>query len=205
MQPCILAVANRKGGVGKTTLTVNLAVALADRMPVIVLDADPQGSATSWIGGGDPSRVPVVQATDPATLARTLARPGPGVVLVDCPPFDVAINSAVLERADLLLVPVTPSAIDLEAAAPLLRALATGARKGLAVVTMGDPRTTLHRDAMEWLRARRVPVARTAIGRRVAFAESAIARQGVTDYEPHGAAAVELRLLADEVADMMEV
>jgi chromosome partitioning protein len=201
----IIVIANRKGGAGKTTLAVSLAVALADRVPVVLVDADPQGSTSSWIGGGDPPRVTVVPAAESALLARELHRTRPGLVVVDCPPFDAELNRVALERADLLLVPVTASALDLEAAGPLLRALATGARKGMAVLTMADPRTTLHRDAVEWLRARRVPVATTTIGRRVAFPESAIAHQGVTDYDPHGAAGVELRLLADEVADMLEV
>jgi chromosome partitioning protein len=204
MQTLKLAVVNRKGGAGKTTLAVSLAVALADRVAVTLIDADPQRSASIWIGGGEQQGVAVVLAGDAVTLSLELAKSRPGVVVVDCPPFDAEITQVALDHADLVLVPVAPSPLDLEAAAPLLRALATGARRGLAVLTMADTRTVLYRDALDWLRARGVPVATVSVGRRVAFAEASIAHMGVTDYD-HGAAAVETRLLAAEVAERMGV
>ena len=204
MQTLKLAVVNRKGGAGKTTLAVNLAIALSDRVAVTIIDADPQRSASIWLSGGDEHGVEVVLAGDATTLKNELERARPGVVVVDCPPFDAEISLVALDHADLVLVPVAPSPLDLEAAAPLLRALATGARRGMAVLTMADVRTILYRDALEWLRVRGVPVAVVSIGRRVAFAEAAIAHLGVTDYD-HGAAAVETRLLADEVAGRLGV
>jgi chromosome partitioning protein len=199
----ILAVLNRKGGTGKTTLAVNLAAVLAERRPVALVDADPQGSAIAWAGALEDVRV--VHTPDVAGLRRVLVAGGEGVFLVDGPPADAEVNGVIFRAADLVVVPVGPSVLDLEAARPLLEALAGGHPRGLAVLVLTDARTTAPGRARDVLVRFSVPVAGVEIGRRIAHVEAVAARLPVTVYEPNGQAANEIRALAREVTRRLEV
>jgi len=201
----VVAVMNRKGGVGKTTVAVNLASELASRAPVTLIDVDPQGSAADWLQGAGVPRLEVVPAVGPKGLSEALRRARSAVVVVDAPPFDPDTNTAAFDAADLVCVPVVPSGLDIRAAAPLLEALAAGRRPGLAVLSMADPRTTLARDTRETLAGFGVPVADTVLARRVAHAEAPLAHLPVGLYAPGSAAAVEVEFLAAEVATILEV
>lgn len=197
----VVSVVNRKGGSGKTTLAVNLAAALYRRTPTVLVDADEQGSAAKWLGEG----VPVVRACSVAELRRGLRRPGPGVVIADGPPFNAEINRALYQLADLVIVPVRPSALDLDAARPILEALAQNGRRGLAVLSQVDGRAAIQREARDALAGYGVPVAPVALSMRVAHARAVLARQPVITYRPSSPATFEVNELADYVADLLGV
>ncbi|WP_153185102.1 ParA family protein, partial [Thermus scotoductus] len=101
----VVAVVNGKGGVGKTTTAVNLAALLAERAPVLLVDADPQGSASWWAGRGE-MPFDLAQETDPGLLSRLRRVRGYGAVVVDTPP---ALRSealeAVLRASDFVVHP----------------------------------------------------------------------------------------------------
>ena len=113
----IIAVANIKGGVGKTTSAMALACAAASAgYDVRVLDADPQGSASEWAlaamesGEGLPYEV---SSANVAVVRRLRARDrGNSVTLIDCPPAGAVTDEAV-SVADMVVVPTTPSPVDL--------------------------------------------------------------------------------------------
>ena len=120
-----IAVVNAKGGAGKTTVTLHLAVAVAQQgRNVAVLDLDPQQTAVRWRQRRS-APVPVVLAAPPGRLRDELAQvagAGADVVFLDAPPragADVAAREAA-RVADLVLVPVRPTVVDLEAAAETL-------------------------------------------------------------------------------------
>lgn len=113
----IVVVLNGKGGVGKTTTAVNLAAVLADTQRVLLVDADPQGSATWWVEHGDRSfNFDLSNEIKPQTLKQLPSLTSYGVVVVDTPP---ALSSkplaAAIAVADYVLLPTPPAPMDLAA------------------------------------------------------------------------------------------
>ncbi|HBL14163.1 MAG TPA: chromosome partitioning protein ParA [Cyanobacteria bacterium UBA11162] len=113
--PSIIAIINGKGGVGKTTTSINLAAALSDKQPVLLVDADPQGSATWWTERGEGVMgFDVAQETNPKLLSRLRKIKGYELAVVDTPP---ALHSDALATvaaiADYIVLPTPPAPMDL--------------------------------------------------------------------------------------------
>lgn len=112
----IVTVANGKGGVGKSTTTVNLAGILGERMRVLVVDSDPQESATWWMERSEGAAEEVVQETDPRMLGRLREVGGYDVVLVDTQPaLRAEALAAVIGASDYVVLPSPPAPMDVVA------------------------------------------------------------------------------------------
>ena len=124
----VIACGNLKGGVGKTTIAVNLACAFATHgHDVALLDLDPHGGAAAWASAGQlPARVEAAPSLEPHSSGRWPARAGAlagggCVVMLDLPPLHMPTLAAALMIADVILVPVTSSALCLAATRQTLR------------------------------------------------------------------------------------
>jgi chromosome partitioning protein len=210
-----LAVLNRKGGVSKTSLCANIgAEMVALGRSVVILDCDPQQSLTAWgsLGSGVLSRiVEPVDTTHPERFRAKVRAAAEEVerVLIDTPPgfADPALLAALL--ADVVLLPVGPSPLDIMAARDAL-ALAQKARtqRGNAkpiirFVPCKVSHTTLSRDLPDSLADLGEKVL-SAIGNRVVVAEAALSGLTVQEYAPNSVAHEEFRSLTRAVERLLK-
>ncbi len=203
----VIALVGNKGGAGKTTLTVNLAVGLGRSSSVVILDTDPQGSSAQWRTIADDEAVPpVISATD-NLAARVKDLVGQyDYLMVDCPPYVQATQTlSILQLSDVALIPVQPSPLDLWASIHIEKAVERArinnpSLRTLLVINQLEPRTTLSQLMREALAEIRVPVADTSIRRRAVYRASAVEGRSVYTMGKRGAqAAAEMDQLIAEV------
>jgi chromosome partitioning protein len=203
----IISLLNQKGGVGKTTLAVHLASAFALRGGrVLLVDADPQGSALDWSASrqGEPL-VPVIGLPTKNLHREVQAHiPNYDYIIIDGPPRVNELARAALMAADVVLIPVQPSPYDVWAAKEITDLLGEVAvfkenQKAAFVINRKITNTAIGRDVAEALADYPYPVLSSAVCQRVAFAESAAQGSTVLELDPKGMATQEINALADEV------
>lgn len=207
MTATVLCVTQQKGGAGKTTLCAHLAVAFAaGRRNVTVLDIDPQQSMTTWYRKreelfGDDGAGLDVEAVDDlrrSSQINKMARKR-DIVLIDCPPHAGNEARVAIRSADLVVVPVQPSPMDIWATRPTLDLAAREGKPVLIVFNRVPARANLTDEMLAEAKAYGVKLARTRVGNRVLFAGAL--NEGLTAGEmaPSGRAANEIERLAREV------
>jgi chromosome partitioning protein len=199
----------QKGGTGKTTLALSLAVAAeAAGRSVLVIDLDPQASACKW-GDRRARDVPAVMDAQPARLAAALAKAeqaGVDIAIVDTPARVEQAAAEAAKAADLVLIPCKPSILDLEtlrATAELVHGRAK--RPPLVILNAVPAQGTRHEQAAEAIAAMGLTVCAAQIGQRVAFEYAAQAGLTVTEYEPEGRAASDIRQLYNAICQIVDM
>ena len=167
----IITVASYKGGVGKTTTSVHIAAFLQKSAPTLLVDGDPNRSATGWMKRGDlPFRI-----IDERVLAKHARDYEHIVIDTEARPSRDDITTLV-EGCDLLVLPTTPDVLSLEALGLTLETLESiGAKDYKVLLTIVPPKPSRDADeARAMLKSSRVPVFKSQISRRVAFQKAAL-------------------------------
>jgi chromosome partitioning protein len=208
--PRVLALLAQKGGSGKTTLAVHVAVAAqADGERVVILDTDPQGSAATWAISREnehPKVLKVSPAQVPAVL-EAAKEEGITFVVIDTAPHAAPGAVRAIERADYILIPCRPTALDLATVGTSI-ALARASRKGaqgFGIVLNACPaRAPEVPEAHSVIGNRHgiVPLS-TIIGDRRTLARAIATGRAATEFAPKGEAAREIRALWRHVKETL--
>jgi chromosome partitioning protein len=194
-----IALVTQKGGSGKSTLASSLAVAAHEAGErVCLIDMDPQATLTTWGKTRGETDVPVIAAS-PAKLKAVLAalaEKGVTLAILDTPGVDGAASAAAMAAADLNIIPSRPTAFDLWASEKTRVALKALKRDFVFLLNQCPPAQQSARvdegvAALELLGGLLSPL----VLARVDYQEAARNGWGVTEFNPHGAAAGEMRAL----------
>jgi chromosome partitioning protein len=203
----IVAVSNLKGGAGKTTISLNLAVAAEDAgVSSAIIDVDPQQAAAKW---GDlrskARRPPTVVSTMASRLPQALrsaAQLGAKLIIIDTAAHAEGILVPSMDAVDLALIPCRPTILDLQHLSATIRLSDLRRRDHLVIFNAVNTRTIDRDQAEGALTGMGVNFTRAGVSDLVAYARALTAGQGVTEFEPEGKAAAEMRLLLAEIMSM---
>jgi chromosome partitioning protein len=213
----IIAVVNQKGGSGKTTISMQLAGALSRRKGrVLVVDADPQGTATRWAASAEddhPFPAAVVGLSAANNKVHREVRKfvdNYDYIIIDCPPAaDSPVPQSALLVADLALVPIIPSPLDMWAAVGIREVISTVSDlnedlRARLIINQCQPNTTLAQEALEVLPEFGIELCNTYICQRQVYRQSAVFGQTVHDFGSKATAATEeIEALTDEVLALL--
>ncbi|WP_019221891.1 ParA family partition ATPase [Bartonella senegalensis] len=208
----IIGLLNQKGGVGKTTLSVNLAASFARTgARVLLIDVDPQGSALDWAAAREGAPLfPVVGLPRP-TVHKEITQIGHNYdhIIIDGPPRVTDLARSALMASDFVLIPVQPSPYDIWAADGIVK-LIDEARvykenlKSTFVINRKIVNTAIGRDVGEALGMYPVHVLSAHIAQRVIFAEAATQGKAVYEVDKQGPAAAEIEAVAAEIKELAQ-
>jgi chromosome partitioning protein len=205
----IIGVLNQKGGVGKTTLSVNIAAALAHSgARVLLIDADPQGSALDWSAAREGAPLFSVVGLPRASIHKEIGEIGKGYdhIVIDGPPRVTDLARSAIMASDVVLIPVQPSPYDIWAADEVVKLIQEASiykenLKSVFVVNRKITNTAIGRDVGDALAAYQLPVLAATVTQRVIYAEAAAQGKAVFEIDAQGPATAEIAAL---VAELME-
>jgi chromosome partitioning protein len=206
----IISVENQKGGVGKTTIAIHIAQALAmSNLAVLLVDADPQGSARDWAAARENEPAFSVIGLDRPTLHRDLPAIASNYdhVVIDGPPRVTDLARSVIIAADLVVIPVQPSPYDVWAASDVVGLIKEASvfkenLKSVFVINRKIVNSAIGRDVVDALSSYEIPVLKSAVCQRIVFAESAATGMTVLETNVKSSAAKEIRALVDELMEI---
>lgn len=206
----IVLVGGEKGGAGKSTLASNLAVVMASRgVDVMLLDADPQGTASKWIARRNEAGLPVIhnaqKTGEVLATAKDLARRYE-LVIIDAGGRDSKELRSAMVAADMMVMPLQASIADLETlermseVIRMVRSINSGlAVKAVVTRAPTNPSITEVAEAREMLAEfPEIELARGIIRDRKIYRDALLEGRGVVEMD-NGKARAEVQLLVDEL------
>jgi chromosome partitioning protein len=206
----IIAIINQKGGVGKTTTTINLGAALARQgSKVLLLDLDDQRSLSQFRVPENMASSMDIQAVSPKELPKVVKKHSYDYVLLDCPPVLAEAAAAALKIADIAIAPTPPRFLDVAGFALLRQTVQEAANRvnsglGLKILlTQRDSRAQVHADYEAKLRsAFRSEMLHTTIPRSIVFDRAADAREPIVSFDGRSVGAKAYLDLATEIQEI---
>ena len=191
-----IAIISQKGGAGKTTLALHLAVAaeLAGKQTAVI-DLDPQASASSW-GDSREKETPAIVSAQASRLPKVLSaarEANAQFVIIDTAPHSESTSLAAARAADLVLIPCRPAILDLRAISNTVDLVKLAQAEAVIVLNTVPPRGSLAEEATEAVGVYEMLVCPIHIGQRAAFMHSLTSGQTAQEYEPKGKAAHEIQ------------
>lgn len=213
----IIAIVNQKGGAGKTTTCMQLAGTIArNGAKVLVVDADPQATATRWAASAADETPFLAHVVGLSAATEKLHREvkkfieNYDVIVIDCPPAaDSPVPQSALIIADLAIVPILPSPLDLWATVGIKQVIENArtineSLEARLLLNQIQPRTTLAQESMEVLAEFGIPLFQTELRQRQAYRQSAAFGMTVHELVPKSKEATqELNNLYGEVATIL--
>ena len=201
-----LVILTQKGGSGKTTLAVHMAVCAArQKRRTALIDIDPQSSAFNWNESRDEGRkldAAKAGAWQIPTLLQQAKVGGIDFAIIDTAPHSDSAAAIAAQYADLVLIPCRPARFDLDALASTVQ-IATVAKKSAAVVINAAPRGKLAEEARAALERQGITVIDTVLHQRAAYSHAVIDGRSVHEYEPDGKAAAEIDELYNHITGLL--
>ena len=192
-----IAIIGQKGGAGKTTLALHLAAAAQEAGRVsLVIDTDPQATASQWAAWRQDAPPEVIDSPPPRLAAKVEQAAGQGaeVIVIDTPPHADSAARAAVEVADLVLIPCRPSAFDLAAIQTTAKLLQLLRKPAYVVFTAGAPNAPrIYAEAGELVDSYGTPPCPILIPDRAAYRHASAEGRTVMETEPAGKAAEDIR------------
>lgn len=200
-----LAIIAQKGGSGKTTIAVHMAIcAIRHKLKTAIIDLDPQQSAYKWNQSRPEDRrldATIGEAGQAPGLLKQAKEGGIDLVIIDTAPHSDSTAAIVAQIADFVLIPCRPARFDLDAL-PSTAQIAKLARTPFAVVINGAPRGKLAEEARGVLKEQGIMVMDTVLYQRAAYSHAVIDGRSVHEYEPRGKAAAEIDTLYNHITKL---
>lgn len=194
-----IAIISQKGGAGKTTLAIHLAAAAQNAGRVaLVIDIDPQATASQWAAWRQDAPPEVIDSPPPRLAAKVEAArtQGAEVIVIDTPPHADSAARAAVEVADLVLIPCRPSAFDLSAIQTTTKLVQLLKKPAFVVFTAGNPNAPrIYQEAGELVEGFGTPACPVQIPDRAAYRHASGEGRTVMEYEPGGKAADDIRVI----------
>jgi chromosome partitioning protein len=193
-----IAIISQKGGAGKTTLALHLAVAAEQAgRPAAIIDLDPQASATGW-GDHRGKENPAVVSSQASRLDQVMSAAregGAALAIIDTAPHSESAALAAARSADFILIPCRPAILDLRAINSTIELAKLAGKPAAVVLNSVPPRGSLGEDADQAIELYGVEVCPARISQRAVFVHALTEGLTAQEYEPAGKGAREIRHL----------
>lgn len=202
----VISLLNKKGGVGKSTISINLAAYLhLQGHKVALIDADVQGSASDWTEQSDGRYCPCLKIDTPNRLKNDLPKLAKNYdyLIVDCPPQTELLAAIAVVNSNIAIIPIQASALDLWASEDMVKLIQSRQvidenLKGYFVISRAISGTKLNKEIQEILADYDLPVLKAMTYQRQAYPQSASEGLSVME-KPNSPAATEIAAIADEI------